>query len=124
MQRRLGALGSALRGTAAALLCALALAEGGCAQPPAEPGRSVAVEPVFFVGVVEVTRDPEHGPGVLLSTATEEVLVAGALGSRLARYEGEVVAVRGRLLERANEPATIVVRAFRVLGLPGHAQGA
>jgi hypothetical protein len=118
MSERLGALGP-VRATAVAACCALAvLGRGGCATaPPDEPGPVVVIEPALFVGMVELTGDSELGFGVLLSTATEEVLVAdGAVARRLVEHEGEVVAVEGRLLERPNTPATIVVREFRVLG--------
>jgi hypothetical protein len=109
----------ALRATTVAAFCALAvLGRGGCTgAPPNEAGPSVVIEPVLFVGMVEVTGDRDRGFGVLLSTATDEVLVAdSAIGRRLALYDGEVVAVEGRLLEQANGPSTIVVREFRVLG--------
>ena len=57
------------------------------------------------------------GISVLLSTATEEVLVAdNAIADRLMGLEGEVVAVEGRLIDTADGPPTMVVRSFRVLG--------
>jgi hypothetical protein len=106
--------------TAVAGFCVLAsLGLGGCtAAPQAEPAApSVSIEPVLFVGTVEVTGDRERGFGVLLSTATEEVIVADSeVGRRLADYEGEVVAAYGRLLESPNAPSTMVVREFHVLG--------
>jgi hypothetical protein len=85
----------------------------------------VVVEPAVFVGMVEVTGDHEHGLGVLLSTATEEVLIANdAVGERLIGLDGEVVAVEGRLIEAAEGPPTMIVRAFRVLGERRSSRGA
>jgi hypothetical protein len=80
---------------------------------------TVVTEPAVFVGLVEVTGDERRGYGVLLSTATEEVVVAdNAVSRTLAAFQGEVVAVRGRLIERSEAPPTMVVSDFRVLGLP------
>ena len=102
-----------------AIAFAGALCSLGIGAHPAAPGPYVVTEPALFVGMVEVTGDTERGFGVLLSTATEEVIVAdGAVARRLAHHAGEVVAAEGRLLEQANRPATMVVREFRVLGTP------
>lgn len=102
-----------------ALLLALGLAPSlGAAPGVAAAGAPlvVVVEPAVFVGMVEVTGD-ERGRGVLLSTATEEVVVANnALAERLMDLEGEVVMVRGRLTETPNAPPTMLVREFHVVG--------
>lgn len=113
------------RATTVAGFCVLAgLGLGGCTSAPrAEPGAasSVSIEPVLFIGMVEVTGDRERGFGVLLSTATEEVVVADSeVARRLAQHEGEVVAAYGRLHESPNAPSTMVVREFHVLGDETH----
>jgi hypothetical protein len=122
------ALGRALRVTAVTAFCVLAVfGRGGCTVVPPEEEQArptIEIEPVLFIGRVEVTGDDERGFGVLLSTATEEVVVAdSAIGRRLADYEGEVVAAYGRLLESADAPPTIVVREFHVLGSETHEPG-
>lgn len=103
--------------TLLALMLALAPSLGGAPGVAAAGGPLVVVvEPAVFVGMVEVTGD-EHGRGVLLSTATEEVVVAdNPLAERLMDLEGEVVLVRGRLTESAEAPPTILVREFHVVG--------
>ena len=105
--------------TLLALMLSLALAPSlGGAPGVAVAGGPlvVVVEPAVFVGMVEVTGD-ERGRGVLLSTATEEVVVANnPLAERLMDLEGEVVMVRGRLTESAEAPPTILVREFHVVG--------
>jgi hypothetical protein len=110
--------------TAVAALVVSAGLGFGCTATRTEPAAasSVSIEPVLFVGMVELTGDPESGFGVLLSTATDEVVVADSeVGRRLAAYEGEVVAAYGRLLETPNAPSTMVVREFHVLGDETHA---
>lgn len=107
----------------AALLAAYGHAELAPARARATAPR-VVVDPAVFVGMVEVTGDREHGLGVLLSTATEEVLIANdAVGERLIGLDGEVVAVEGRLIENAEGPPTMIVHAFRVLGEEDSSRG-
>ena len=91
----------------------------------AEVPAHVAAEPDVFVGMVELAGDETHSIGVLLSTATEEVLIAdNAIADQLMGLEGEVVAVEGRLIETADGPPTMVVRSFRVLGASRSSQPA
>lgn len=125
LRRRLG--GSLLTASAVFLLVPLSVdlhALSTIPRPDVTRTPVVIVEPAIFVGMVEVTGDAEHGFGVLISTATEEVVVADDAVSRaLMRFEGEVVAARGRLIETAEAPTTMVVREFRVLGTePGRTQ--
>ena len=112
-------LGRSLAGASAVGLLVLAVAHASTwsLAPDLRGSPAVITEPAVFVGLVQVTRDAEHGVGVLISTATEEVWVAeGAVAQALARFEGELVAVRGRLIESPEAPPTLEVRAFRVLG--------
>jgi hypothetical protein len=101
---------------AAALVGALAAA--GCAQSGArEP--SVVVEPVVFSGFVQVAGPPGADTGVILSTATDEVLVAdGPVARELRALEGERVQVTGRLVESGPGAGTLVPERFRVVGDP------
>jgi len=119
-----GTSGSVLAGLAGFLLVLFSADPDarGAAGHALLPGdtATVVIEPAVFVGMVEITGDERRGYGVLLSTATQEVIVAdNAVSRSLAEFEGEVVAVRGRLIERSQAPPTMVVRDFRVLGRPG-----
>ena len=94
-----------------------------CALSPgqaerSEPAPTVVSEPAVFIGRLELTPDPQHGHGLVVATATEEVVIAdNDVARSLREYAGEVVAVQGRLIERPEGPALMIVREFRVLGL-------
>ena len=102
--------------TALALLAPAAFAVLACATG-AQSGREVLVDPAHFVGWVEITEDSRHGSGVVVSTATEEVLVArGAAERALRRERGERVELVGTLVSRPQRTPVMDVRAFRVIG--------
>ena len=72
---------------------------------------------VVVRGWVEVARDDELGSGVLVSTPTDEFVIAtNARGCELARLAGDEVEVRGSLVERSSGAPTLVPTA-----LPGAA---
>ena len=108
----------AFRTSVGLALATLVSAYGCVGSAPLRERAPIAVEvdPVVFVGMVEVVGD-QRGVGVLLSTATEEVVIAdNAIAERLMQLEGEIVAAEGRLIEAGDGPPTMIVRAFRVLG--------
>jgi hypothetical protein len=128
-ERGTAASGERVRTATLPLLLSLLLEPGpllgGTLAGAEERPLVVVVEPAVFVGMVEVTSD-RGARGVLLSTATEEVVVANnALAEQLMDLEGEMVMVRGRLTESADGPPMILVREFHVLGRdagdPAHA---
>jgi len=86
----------------------------------AAPSPTVVVsEGVVARGYVEVARDEELGAGILLSTPTDEFVVAmNAAGREIARLAGEEIEVRGSLVERGAGAPTLVGRTYHVVGLP------
>lgn len=95
-----------------ALLCHA----GAIAATPAPP---VVTEPVVVRGYVEVARDEDIDSGILLSTPTDEFVIAmNAAGREIARLAGDEVEVRGSLVERGAGAPTLVARSYRVIGLP------
>ena len=94
-----------------------AVATGGCRAAGDTSAPVVVVDPAVFSGQVEVTEDPRSGVGVLVSTATEEVLIApGPVARALREHEGSRVTVTGRLFVEGPGAPTMVVRSFRLHG--------
>lgn len=90
---------------------------GAIAAAPAPP---VVTEGVVVRGYVEVARDEDLGAGILLSTPTDEFVIAmNAAGREIARLAGDEIEVHGSLVERSDGAPTLVARTYRVVGLPG-----
>jgi hypothetical protein len=86
----------------------------------ATPGPPVVTEPVVVRGYVEVAGDEELDSGILLSTPTDEFVIAmNAAGREIARLAGDEIEVHGSLVEHGGGAPTLVARTYHAIGSSG-----